>query len=192
MSHRPAWSGMRLTREAVPHVITASRVVFVAAAYVAAWANEALWVVALALVAVVTDIVDGILARRWNVESTFGANLDSAVDFIFYMSLVVWVGKMRPEVIRSIWPWVIVFTIAYVAVLILAKIRRGTMGFHNFWTRTAATVGVVVALVTIAFGWNPLFLLALIAAGVADLGQRFAKIFGAKPPPYPAAETARR
>lgn len=183
---------MPLTRRAVPHVITASRVLVVAAAYFAAFEHRAGWVVALALVAVATDMLDGILARRWKVESVFGANLDSAVDFVFYLSLAVWVWMFDPATITALVPLIALFTAAYVAVLAVSKIKRGAMGFHNAWTRGAATVGVTAALATILFGWQSWFLVALLLALVADLGQRLAKIFLPKTRAPSAVETARR
>ena len=43
------------------------------------------WV--LYVVAGVTDILDGFLARRWGVESRFGARLDSVADFVFVLAV---------------------------------------------------------------------------------------------------------
>ena len=34
-----------------------------------------------------TDILDGFLARRWGVESKFGARLDSLADFVFVLAV---------------------------------------------------------------------------------------------------------
>ena len=41
------------------------------------------WV--LYLIAGLTDMLDGFLARRWGVESKFGARLDSLADFVFVL-----------------------------------------------------------------------------------------------------------
>ena len=41
------------------------------------------WV--LYLIAGLTDILDGFLARRWGVESKFGARLDSLADLVFVL-----------------------------------------------------------------------------------------------------------
>lgn len=180
-----------LRRAVIPHAITASRIVVVAAAYVAAWQAQPILVVALALLAVGTDMLDGVLARRWKVESVFGANLDSAADFVFYLSLVAWVWILDRPVIDALAPWIVLFTTAYVATLAISKLRRGAMGFHNFWTRTAATIGVVVALATLLWGWQPWFLYALLLGLTADLGQRLAKLFGPQPSPA-LGETAKR
>lgn len=43
------------------------------------------WV--LYLIAGLTDILDGFLARRWGVESRFGARLDSLADFVFVLAV---------------------------------------------------------------------------------------------------------
>ena len=43
------------------------------------------WV--LYLIAGMTDMLDGFLARRWGVESKFGARLDSLADFVFVLAV---------------------------------------------------------------------------------------------------------
>ena len=43
------------------------------------------WV--LYVVAGPTDMLDGFLARRWGVESRFGARLDSMADFVFVLAV---------------------------------------------------------------------------------------------------------
>ena len=39
------------------------------------------------LIAGLTDMLDGFLARRWGVESKFGARLDCLVDFVFVFAV---------------------------------------------------------------------------------------------------------
>ena len=39
------------------------------------------------VVAGLTDMLDGFLARRWGVESKFGAGLDSLADFVFVIAV---------------------------------------------------------------------------------------------------------
>ena len=43
------------------------------------------WV--LYLIAGLTDMLDGFLARQWGVESKFGARLDSLADFVFVLAV---------------------------------------------------------------------------------------------------------
>ncbi|HCO66907.1 MAG TPA: phosphatidylglycerophosphate synthase [Dysgonomonas sp.] len=37
----------------------------------------------------ISDVADGFIARRWKVESTLGAKLDSMGDFIFYLLITI-------------------------------------------------------------------------------------------------------
>ena len=39
------------------------------------------------VIAGLTDILDGFLARRWGVESKFGTRLDSVADFVFVLTV---------------------------------------------------------------------------------------------------------
>ena len=41
---------------------------------------------AIYVIAGTTDMLDGFLARRWGVESKFGARLDSLADFVFVLA----------------------------------------------------------------------------------------------------------
>ena len=70
------------------------------------------WV--LYLIAGLTDILDGFLARRWGVESKFGARLDSMADFVF----VLVVGyKLFPWLRLPATLWMMIGLIALVKVI---------------------------------------------------------------------------
>lgn len=45
-----------------------------------------------------TDILDGFIARKFNIESEFGAKLDSLADFFFYVILVFIIIKWYPSI----------------------------------------------------------------------------------------------
>ena len=61
-----------------------------------------------------TDMLDGFLARRWGVESKFGARLDSLADFVF----VIAVGyKLFPWLKLPTTLWIMVGLIALVKIV---------------------------------------------------------------------------
>ena len=65
------------------------------------------------LIAGMTDMLDGFLARRWGVESKFGARLDSLADFVF----VIAVGyKLFPWLKLPATLWMMIGLIALVKV----------------------------------------------------------------------------
>ena len=64
-------------------------------------------------IAGMTDMLDGFLARRWGVESQFGAKLDSLADFVF----VIAVGyKLFPWLKLPAALWMMIGLIALVKV----------------------------------------------------------------------------
>jgi len=66
------------------------------------------------LIAGLTDILDGFLARRWGVESKFGARLDSMADFV----LVLAVGyKLFPWLKLPATLWMMIGFIALVKIV---------------------------------------------------------------------------
>ena len=64
------------------------------------------------LIAGLTDILDGFLARRWGVESKFGARLDSLADFVFVLA----VGY-------KLFPWLKLPTALWIFIGIIALVK---------------------------------------------------------------------
>ena len=66
------------------------------------------------VIAGLTDMLDGFLARRWDVESKFGARLDSLADFVF----VLVVGyKLFPWLKLPTTLWMIIGLIALIKIV---------------------------------------------------------------------------
>ena len=70
------------------------------------------WV--LYVVAGLTDMLDGFLARRWGVESQFGARMDSLADFVFVLSVGY---KLLPWLKLPATLWMMIGIIALVKVV---------------------------------------------------------------------------
>ena len=68
----------------IPNILSASRIALCLPLLLVDAMTLPFWV--LYLIAGLTDILDGFLARRWGVESKFGARLDSLADFVFVMA----------------------------------------------------------------------------------------------------------
>ena len=69
----------------IPNILSASRIALCLPLLLADAMTVPFWV--LYVIAGTTDMLDGFLARRWGVESKFGARLDSLADFIFVLAV---------------------------------------------------------------------------------------------------------
>ena len=69
----------------IPDLLSMSRIVLCLPLLMVDTMTVPFWT--LYLIAGLTDILDGFLARRWDVESKFGARLDSLADFVFVLAV---------------------------------------------------------------------------------------------------------
>ena len=96
----------------IPDLLSASRIALCLPLLMVDAMTLPFWV--LYVIAGTTDMLDGFLARRWGVESKFGARLDSLADFVF----VIAVGyKLFPYLKLPIALWMMIGLIALVKVI---------------------------------------------------------------------------
>lgn len=163
----------------IPHALSFARVLFVGGIYLAAWERDAPLFGVLVMGAVLTDILDGPIARHLGTAGRFGANVDSAADLMFYLSLPVWTYMFRPEVIVQHRYMLATFTVLYLAVNILSHVRFRALGVHNRLSRASGTLGVVAAFYTILWGLPSWLFVAIVAMLAADLAQRYGALLRA-------------
>ena len=72
-------------RSRIPNILSASRIALCMPLLLVDAMTLPFWI--LYLIAGITDMLDGFLARRWGVESGFGARLDSLADFVFVLAV---------------------------------------------------------------------------------------------------------
>ena len=69
----------------IPNILSASRIALCLPLLMVDAMTVPFWV--LYVIGGTTDMLDGFLARRWGVESKFGARLDSLADFVFVLAV---------------------------------------------------------------------------------------------------------
>ena len=69
----------------IPNLLSVSRIILCLPLLLVDTMTVPFWV--LYVIAGITDMLDGFLARRWGVESKFGARLDSLADFVFVLAV---------------------------------------------------------------------------------------------------------
>ena len=69
----------------IPNILSVSRIVLGLPLLLVEVMTMPFWV--LYLIAGLTDMLDGFLARRWGVESKFGARSDSLADFVYVLTV---------------------------------------------------------------------------------------------------------
>ena len=101
------------------------------------------------LIAGLTDILDGFLARRWGVESKFGARLDSLADFLFVLAVGY---KLFPWLKLPAALWIMIGLIALVKIVnaVSAYIEKRKMVFPH--TKANKLTGFLLFIGMMAIG----------------------------------------
>jgi len=124
-----------------------------------------------------SDVLDGIIARRFGVESELGAQLDQWGDFALWVCLPLAAWWLWPEVLRREAVYVV---LAIVCLLLPTAIAYGKYrevpGYHTWSAKTSAVLmGVSVPLLLIFDVAWPFRVAALwqLVAAVDELGITF-------------------
>src|SRR5260221_6539628 len=98
------------------------------------------------IISLLTDLMDGLLARRLNLTTEIGARLDSWADFMTYLALPFCGWWLRPEVIKEERVWLTLGIGCYLAATIIGFLRfRRLTSYHTWGAKTAAVlVGAAV------------------------------------------------
>lgn len=123
------------------------------------------------VLAFLSDVFDGIIARKLGV-ATDGLRLaDSVVDTVFYIAAVIALWLYAPNVLISHATGILVIIVLEIARQVLERIKYGRMAAYHFWSAKAWGVmlafGFTEAFLTGAPG--PLFQTAIIVGIVADV-----------------------
>jgi CDP-diacylglycerol--glycerol-3-phosphate 3-phosphatidyltransferase len=120
-------------RQHLPNLLTVLRLILAAVFFVVLnqyrYAHNAVtwplwWSMALFILASITDWLDGYLARRWRVETTFGRIMDPFCDKVLVIGALIYLAGPRfvdPELVQQgdfltmvsgIYPWMIAVVLA--------------------------------------------------------------------------------
>ena len=94
----------------IPNILSASRIALCLPLLLVDAMTLPFWI--LYLIAGLTDILVGFLARQWGVESKFGARLDSLADFVFVLA----VGY-------KLFPWLNLPTVLWMMIGLIALVK---------------------------------------------------------------------
>jgi phosphatidylglycerophosphate synthase len=157
----------------VPNILSISRILMAPLMLVSAalgWGDGFTMFYAMGLL---TDAVDGFLARRLHAESKRGATLDSRGDMAVALSLPIGAFLLWPAMMRSLIPYIVVALVAYLAPIIAGEIRyRRLPSFHTWGAKLCAInagLSILVLFVTQNSLWFKICIPLLVLESIEEL-----------------------
>ena len=153
-----------------PNVLSAARIAAAPVLAVLAW-QEALqpftWLLVIALL---SDIADGLVARAFKLQSKLGALLDSIGDTLLLFAALYGIWVFHPDIVREHAVAGLVLVGAWVTENVAALLRYGRLSsFHTYLSKTAGYLLGIFIGVTFLFGFQPWLL--YLAVTVSVLGN---------------------
>ena len=102
----------------IANIITGSRIVFSLSLLFIPLSSA--WFYALYLLCGLSDMIDGIVARRTNSASELGARLDTVSDFVFMSVALI---KFLPHLHIPVWMWI------WIGIIAMIKLGNAALGF---------------------------------------------------------------
>lgn len=116
------------------------------------------------LIAGLSDMIDGTIARRMNTVSEFDARFDTAADFVF---VVVCLIKFLPVISIPAWLYVWIVLIALIKIIIIISgyvVQKKLVAVHSVMNKMT---GVLLFILPLTFLIVPLKYLAIPVCAVA-------------------------
>jgi len=156
---------MRAELRQLPNQITCARIVLTGVLHWVVAVDAREWFLGLYVLTFLSDVLDGILARKLGLESYFGMRLDSLADYLLMVSSLWWAWRLCPALFlenRSLW-LAIGGVLAVPQVVALVRLRRNA-GFHLYSTKLAGWIAFALFVQAVAVGYSAALLYALAGA----------------------------
>jgi CDP-diacylglycerol--glycerol-3-phosphate 3-phosphatidyltransferase len=175
---------IRLKRH-VPFALTTLRLLLGPVALACAFANLARWIfLPLLVLGTLSDIFDGILARRFGVATPALRRYDSITDVVYYLFILGTVWRLCHEVItQNLWAVAVILGSEAGSVLVCAA-KFGKYPATHSWLAKGyglCLLGGLIALLAFAAGNWVVIALASIA-GITNLEIILMHVLAKKPP----------
>jgi CDP-diacylglycerol--glycerol-3-phosphate 3-phosphatidyltransferase len=135
----------------IPNLVSSIRILIAPLLFVFAFRQMEYWFLGALVFSGLTDVLDGMLARKLNLITPLGAHLDSWGDFTIYSTMAICAWILWPETTQQVLPYfaMIVFSFLLPAWAGLVKFGKLT-GYHTWSVKIAvvATFAGYIALYT--------------------------------------------
>jgi phosphatidylglycerophosphate synthase len=139
-----------------PNLLSGLRIALMPAVLLTAMAGSRTWFLILVGASLLTDALDGFLARKLNAFSDFGRKLDSAADYLTMITGLAGIALLWPEIVRRELPWIIAGLSAFFGVIVFGLVRLGRPPCYHTWAAKLGVIGCALSMIPLLSEWSPL------------------------------------
>lgn len=126
-------------------------------------------------ISILTDILDGTIARLFKLQTKFGARLDSLADFGSYILAVYGLIHFKWDDLNRAGIWLWIYLGVFALVYIISFIKFGKFpSLHLYSSKIAGTLDSIFFFYLFFFGYNGTMLTVAIVWGILSLCEMIA------------------
>ena len=134
----------------VPNIISTLRILTAPWLLCAAWMGYGKIFLGLLLFSLISDVIDGYLARKFNATSELGAKLDTWGDMATYLTVPLCAWWLIPDLVRKEFVFVLIVIASYVIPIFVSLLKFRKTAYYHTWIAKCAA-GLMSASVFIIF-----------------------------------------
>jgi len=127
------------------------------------------WFVPAFLVAAISDLIDGPIARRFNAVTALGSKLDSYGDVVLIGTALFCIWRVHPEVIARFWIPLVTVGFTQVSSWVISIARFGRMTcYHSYVAKVWALIIFIAIVSLFAFNYAGIFFWLAVIVGIVS------------------------
>jgi CDP-diacylglycerol--glycerol-3-phosphate 3-phosphatidyltransferase len=156
----------------VPNILSASRIGIAPVLLYLAWFGHKNFFIIFLVISLLSDALDGFLARKFNAVTETGAKLDSIGDLATYSVLPFCAWWLWPAIIQREAMYVVIAVVAYFLPLIAGIVKFHQIpSYHTYGAKAAAVIMSVAMLLLFMTGFNTVFRVAAIFQAIVAMEE---------------------
>ena len=136
----------------LPNVLTGFRFVAAPLLLWLAWQDYALAFMGLLAVVFLSDLLDGMAARRFGQVSQFGATLDSCADVVTYLTIALCCWWLWPDIVLREWVYVAAIVAGILLPTLVGLVKFGCFTSYHTWAVKLSVFAMGSGLYILFFG----------------------------------------
>ncbi|MCW8963463.1 MAG: CDP-alcohol phosphatidyltransferase family protein [Gammaproteobacteria bacterium] len=133
----------------LPNLFSEFRIVAAPFLLLLAWHGLSYWFLALLALALLSDAIDGYLARRMGETSELGAQLDTWGDLTIFLIVPLAIWWLWPNILIREAPYILVALSAYLLPMLVGFIKFKQLPSYHTWAAKTAVVMMSISIFTL-------------------------------------------
>ncbi len=156
----------------IPNILSTLRIIIAPILLYLAWFGHKNYFIIFLVTALLTDALDGFLARKLNATTKTGAKLDSIGDMAIYVAVPFCAWWLWPEILKRETPYVLLAMCGYAFPWIVGIVKfRNIPSYHTYGAKLAALVMSIAILLLFTCEFNILFRIAAIFQAIVAIEE---------------------